>query len=83
MDFHTGNRFFRQLWTPAPGKDPAVDGLGPLFNTDTCEKCHIRDGRGQAPERGELNDVSLLARLSVPAKTQAQKVPLLLMGIWD
>ena len=81
MDFHTGNRFFRQPWSPAPAADPAMDGLGPLFNTDSCEKCHIRDGRGQAPEHNELNDVSLLVRLSVPAKTQAQREMLVRAGV--
>ena len=81
MDFHVGNSFFRQPWTPAVGPDPSRDGLGPLFNTDTCEKCHIRDGRGQAPGHNELNDVSMLVRLSVPAKTDAQKEMLKHAGV--
>ena len=81
MDFHTGNSFFRQPWEPAPGSDSARDGLGPLFNTDTCENCHIRDGRGHAPGNNELNDVSMLVRLSVPAKTQAQRDMLIRSGV--
>lgn len=81
MEFHTGNSFFRVPWTPAPGQDVARDGLGPLFNTDTCEKCHIRDGRGQAPDHNEFNDVSMLVRLSVPAKTDAQQEMLVRAGV--
>ncbi|OED40490.1 thiol oxidoreductase [Endozoicomonas sp. (ex Bugula neritina AB1)] len=75
MEFHSGNAFFRQPWEPAPGENTSRDGLGPLFNTNTCEKCHIRDGRGHAPEDGALNDVSMLIRLSIPATTdQHQKM---------
>jgi len=29
------------------------DGLGPLFNAVSCEKCHVEDGRGRPPELGE------------------------------
>ena len=81
MDFHSGNSFFRQPWEPTPGENTARDGLGPLFNTNTCEKCHIRDGRGHAPEDGALNEASMLVRLSVPATTDKNQNMLRKAGV--
>ena len=81
MDFHVGNSFFRHPWVPGVGADISRDGLGPLFSTDTCESCHIRDGRGHAPDDGEFNESSMLARLSVPAKTQAERDMLIRGGV--
>ena len=48
------------------------DGLGPLFNNQTCQGCHKEDGRGNLPNDsdgdGETDQpmVSMLVRLSVP-----------------
>lgn len=66
VDFSVGNSFFRNPWVIAPSTTTARDGLGPLFNTNACQNCHIRDGRGQPPEPGATNAVSMLVRLSVP-----------------
>ncbi|BFM16188.1 di-heme oxidoredictase family protein [Maricurvus nonylphenolicus] len=49
----------------SPATTTARDGLGPLFNTNGCQNCHIRDGRGHAPESLDDNAVSLLVRLSI------------------
>lgn len=69
--FFVGNAFFKQPWVIAPASTQARDGLGPLYNTNTCQGCHIKDGRGHAPPGGESpaqnESVSLLIRLSVPA----------------
>lgn len=48
MDFFVGNAFFRGNWhaARADGKQGGRIGLGPLFNTDSCQSCHIKDGRG-------------------------------------
>ena len=81
LDFHTGNSFFREAWEAAPGDKPSRDGLGPLFNTNTCESCHIRDGRGHAPEEGELNEASMLVRLSIPATTDQHQAMLVKSGV--
>lgn len=67
LDFSTGNSFFRNPWVVAPASTDARDGLGPLMNTNGCQNCHIRDGRGHAPDSPEDNAVSLLVRLSIPA----------------
>ena len=28
-------------WTPAPGRQPVTDGLGPVFNREACFDCHL------------------------------------------
>ena len=66
LDFNVGNSFFRNPWVIAPASTDARDGLGPLFNTNGCQNCHIKDGRGHAPASHADNAVSLLVRLSVP-----------------
>lgn len=71
VDFSVGNSFFRNPWVIAPSTTTARDGLGPLFNTNACQNCHIRDGRGQPPEPGASNAVSMLVRLSVPPSGEA------------
>lgn len=73
LDFSVGNSFFRNPWVPAPSSTDARDGLGPLFNTNGCQNCHIKDGRGHAPEKGDENAVSMLVRLSIPAETPEQR----------
>jgi len=45
---------------------PDLDGLGPLFNRQSCIACHAKNGRGEPPE-GESDSMrSTLVRLSVP-----------------
>lgn len=66
LDFSVGNSFFRNPWVIAPATTTARDGLGPLFNTNACQNCHIKDGRGHPPEPGATNAVSMLVRLSIP-----------------
>ncbi|MEB0038987.1 MULTISPECIES: di-heme oxidoredictase family protein [unclassified Pseudomonas] len=66
LDFSVGNSFFRSPWVIAPSTTSARDGLGPLFNTNACQNCHIKDGRGHPPAPGAVNAVSMLVRLSIP-----------------
>lgn len=66
LDFSVGNSFFRNPWVIAPSTTTARDGLGPLFNTNACQNCHIKDGRGHPPASGDSNAVSMLVRLSIP-----------------
>lgn len=70
LDFSVGNSFFRSPWVIAPSTTTARDGLGPLFNTNACQNCHIRDGRGHPPEADARNAVSMLVRLSIPDQPQ-------------
>lgn len=68
VDFSVGNSFFRNPWVTAPSSTTARDGLGPLFNTNACQNCHIKDGRGHPPAVDDGNAVSMLVRLSIPAQ---------------
>lgn len=69
LDFAVGNSFFRNPWVSAPATTTARDGLGPLFNTNACQNCHIKDGRGHPPAPDTASAASLLVRLSLPHDT--------------
>ncbi|MBU1173814.1 MAG: c-type cytochrome [Alphaproteobacteria bacterium] len=73
--FKLGNALFRKLWAAAPSSTLASDGLGPLFNARGCQSCHLKDGRGHPPE-GDEAAVSMFLRLSVPARTEAERAML-------
>ncbi|MCQ4316929.1 thiol oxidoreductase [Stutzerimonas zhaodongensis] len=74
LDFSVGNSFFRNPWVIAPASTTARDGLGPLFNTNACQSCHIKDGRGRPAEDERGNAVSMLVRLSIPAADEHAEV---------
>ncbi|MET0775860.1 MAG: di-heme oxidoredictase family protein [Pseudomonas mandelii] len=74
VDFSVGNSFFRNPWVIAPSTTTARDGLGPLFNTNACQGCHIKDGRGHPPTPDAANAVSMLVRLSIPDAPAYAKV---------
>ena len=75
MTFKLGNAFFRRLWVSAPASTQSSDGLGPLFNARSCQRCHLKDGRGHPPVSNWPNDnaVSMVLRLSVPPVTDDEK----------
>lgn len=64
-DFAVGNSFFNQNWVMAPSSTVARDGLGPIFNAQSCSSCHFEDGRGQPPADDTDPERGLLIRLSV------------------
>ncbi|AGA85722.1 di-heme oxidoredictase family protein [Stutzerimonas stutzeri] len=74
LDFSVGNSFFRNPWVIAPASTTARDGLGPLFNTNACQNCHIKDGRGHPPAPDAASAVSMLVRLSIPAGPEHAEV---------
>ena len=47
--FAVGNSFFRDNWVTAPASTEGRDGLGPLFNAQSCSTCHFDDGRAKPP----------------------------------
>lgn len=49
LDFKIGNAIFRKLWVSSPASTKSSDGLGPLFNARSCQRCHLKDGRGAPP----------------------------------
>ena len=78
LNFKIGNAIFRRHWVSAPSSTDASDGLGPLFNSRGCQNCHLKDGRGHPPLSSDVPDDtgSMLIRLSVPPKTDADKAML-------
>lgn len=72
LDFKVGNGMFRRVWVSAPSSTLASDGLGPLYNARSCQRCHLKDGRGHPPEGPEDSAVSMFLRVSVPAPDVAQ-----------
>lgn len=65
LEFRVGNGLFRKLWVSSPSSTLASDGLGPLFNARSCQRCHIKDGRGHPPENAEDNSISMFLRVSI------------------
>lgn len=70
LNFKVGNGLFRKLWVSSPSSTLASDGLGPLFNARSCQRCHIKDGRGHPPENGDDNAISIFLRVSVPGQPE-------------
>jgi CxxC motif-containing protein (DUF1111 family) len=65
INFKVGRSFFHTNWVTAPSSTTAVDGLGPLFNTSSCNSCHVEDGRGRTPFSAGEQLTSVLMRLSI------------------
>ena len=63
--FAVGNNFFNDNWVTAPASTEGRDGLGPLFNAQSCSSCHEFDGRGAPPMSADDPERGLLLRLSV------------------
>lgn len=66
LDFRVGNGMFRRIWVSAPASTIASDGLGPLYNARSCQRCHLKDGRGHPPEGPDDTAVSMFLRVSIP-----------------
>lgn len=75
LDFKIGNAVFRKFWVSAPASTKSSDGLGPLFNARACQSCHLKDGRGEPPRSGRIEDrsVSMFLRLSIPPETDEHR----------
>jgi CxxC motif-containing protein (DUF1111 family) len=68
--FTGGDHLFNTQWVQAPASVTTLDGLGPLFNRNSCSACHFRDGRGRPPVPGEDQLLSKLVRLSIPGQDE-------------
>ena len=81
LKFNGGNKFFEEPWAQSVGSVSSQDGLGPLFNNNACQDCHVRDGRGHASEasvdqRG-TDFSTMLLRASKSNITTAEKEAML------
>jgi CxxC motif-containing protein (DUF1111 family) len=64
--FRRGAGLFRQAWLIGPSADhPDLIGLGPLYNRLSCIACHVKNGRGAAPDPENGLARHMVARLSV------------------
>lgn len=64
--FTIGRSFFTIPWVLAPSATTARDGLGPLFNANTCTSCHRGNGLGETYNaKGQISR-ALITKLSRP-----------------
>lgn len=77
LRFNGGNKFFEEPWAQSVGSVSSQDGLGPLFNNNACQDCHVRDGRGHSSattgEQLGYDFSTMLLRASKSDITEAQK----------
>ncbi len=70
--FFLGRSFFTIPWVIAPSATTARDGLGPLFNANTCTSCHRGNGLGETyANSGEISR-AMVTKLS---RKSGQRVP--------
>ncbi|RBQ28958.1 thiol oxidoreductase [Aliarcobacter vitoriensis] len=63
--FMLGRSFFTVPWVKAPSITTARDGLGPLFNANSCISCHPNNGRGLLFSSENIASRAIVARLSI------------------
>lgn len=63
--FILGRSFIKIPWVEAPSATTARDGLGPLFNANTCNSCHPKNGRGTLYNNSNKISRSLIAKVSI------------------
>ncbi|HUF20747.1 MAG TPA: di-heme oxidoredictase family protein [Burkholderiales bacterium] len=68
--FAAGQAEFSARWVVFPGSGGHW-GLGPQSNAAACAECHVRNGRGRAPDHVREQPVSMVVRLSVPGANPA------------
>lgn len=49
-EFERGFAVFNTEWVPAGSPPGRIDGLGPVFNLQSCDACHNSRRRGRGPE---------------------------------
>ncbi len=70
--FMLGRSFFAIPWVEAPSATTARDGLGPLFNANTCTSCHPKNGRGIFKKSNGNLSRDLVVRLSIPSNNSKE-----------
>lgn len=72
--FFAGDTVFNTNWVSASSIVNGRDGLGPLFNVQSCSTCHFKDGRGQPPNNSETT-IGLLIRISLAIGNNSSEAP--------
>ncbi|MDY7225241.1 di-heme oxidoredictase family protein [Hyalangium rubrum] len=62
-----GDAAFAAAFVPSPS--PVNPGLGPLYNNNSCNACHLRNGRGMPVMGSGPQRTQLLVRVSLPEGT--------------
>ncbi|MCD4758413.1 MAG: thiol oxidoreductase [Arcobacteraceae bacterium] len=70
--FIEGKSFYRIPWVEAPSATTARDGLGPLFNANTCISCHPKNGKGSIYNENGSISRSYIIRVSIPSNGSKQ-----------
>lgn len=70
--FILGRSFFTIPWVEAPSATTARDGLGPLFNANTCASCHPSNGRGNLYNKNMQFSRSLIPKLSIKSNNSKE-----------
>jgi CxxC motif-containing protein (DUF1111 family) len=65
--FMLGKSFFTIPWVEAPSATTARDGLGPLFNSNTCVNCHPKNAIGSVYNKNNNISRNYVTRLSIPS----------------
>lgn len=65
--FMLGKSFFKIPWVESPSATTARDGLGPLFDANTCITCHPGNARGVLYSKKGNASRSLIAKASIRA----------------
>ncbi|MBS9777366.1 MAG: thiol oxidoreductase [Gammaproteobacteria bacterium] len=71
--FVIGRSFFTIPWVTAPSVTTARDGLGPLFNSNTCVSCHRGNGLGEKYNSDMQISRAMITKLS---RGNGEAVPL-------
>lgn len=74
--FTLGRSFFTIPWVVAPASTTARDGLGPLFNANSCASCHKNNAGGATLKQSGIVDRSILIKLAQSGeKVTDKKMP--------
>lgn len=66
--FYAGKALATQPWVRAPTRTDARDGLGPLYNANSCLSCHVKGGRGRTTRTEAERAIATLVRVSLPGQ---------------
>ncbi|MDE4139888.1 MULTISPECIES: di-heme oxidoredictase family protein [Rhodobacterales] len=72
LEFKLGNGLFKKIWVFSPSSTRASDGLGPLYNARSCQRCHLKDGRGHVAAGPDYRSAAMFLRVSVPGPVPEQ-----------